>query len=274
MYWLATDLDGTFIPLETNKTEHRDALKLLGDCAQTEDDRAIVFVTGRHLESVLSAIESEQLPVPHSIVCDVGSSLWINENGKWIRSSAYLQTLNKIVGDISPDVLISHLDEIAGLVKQEAEKQGTHKLSFYCDASKVEDISKQVEEVLNTSGLPYSIISSVDPFNGDGLIDLLPKGVNKLFAVKWFQQQNSGGSDSDSLIFSGDSGNDLEVFLSDIRSVVVANTPEAVKARIKRAVSEGLSQETVFFANKASTSGVLEGAAHWGWLKTSGSKAG
>ncbi|MEZ6089426.1 MAG: HAD family hydrolase [Pirellulaceae bacterium] len=59
---LATDLDGTFIPLTDNADNDRDLASLRDHFAG--NDQTLVFVTGRHLESALHAIVEHALPTP------------------------------------------------------------------------------------------------------------------------------------------------------------------------------------------------------------------
>ena len=59
---LATDLDGTLIPLAGIEQNEFDLRTL---ASQLEQQRVmLVFVTGRHLASVVGAIQQFQLPPP------------------------------------------------------------------------------------------------------------------------------------------------------------------------------------------------------------------
>ena len=71
---LATDLDGTLIPLEENRQNQDDLQILATQLVQREV--TLLFVTGRHLDSVLEAINEFRLPQPEWIICDVGTSLF------------------------------------------------------------------------------------------------------------------------------------------------------------------------------------------------------
>ncbi|HAV12501.1 MAG TPA: hypothetical protein DCX06_03240, partial [Opitutae bacterium] len=65
---LATDLDGTLIPLPNNDAN----VSALADLFKHHESGEInlVYATGRHFESVLEAIEHYTLPTPEWIVCD------------------------------------------------------------------------------------------------------------------------------------------------------------------------------------------------------------
>ncbi len=268
VFWLATDLDGTFIPTSENKSEHVDALKVIGDFAQTHEDREIVFVTGRHLDSVIKVMDEERLPFPSSIICDVGTSIYDWNGQTWKQNTAYKAELDSILGDVDVCKLQKRFRQHTEIQLQEADKQGEHKLSYYCEGNKLADISNSIERQIARETLPYSIVASVDPFTNQGLIDLLPKGVNKLFAIRWFKE-NAGLKASQKLIFAGDSGNDLAVFLSGIPSIVVHNTPIEVKLQVKDyfEVEKKEISSVVFFSDGSSTSGVLQGLRFFEWFK-------
>ncbi len=57
---LATDLDGTLIPLANDEQNQRDLRQLKAELS--DRDLSLVFVTGRHFESVQQAIAEYHLP--------------------------------------------------------------------------------------------------------------------------------------------------------------------------------------------------------------------
>jgi hypothetical protein len=70
---VATDLDGTLNPLDDDK----DNLVALTQLRRLLDasNVTLVFVTGRHIESVEEVIRQFDLPRPDWIICDVGTTL-------------------------------------------------------------------------------------------------------------------------------------------------------------------------------------------------------
>ena len=71
---LATDLDGTLIPLPETEANITDLQRITDHFSRSS--QPLVFATGRHFESVLDAIEQYNLPIPEWIVCDVGSAIY------------------------------------------------------------------------------------------------------------------------------------------------------------------------------------------------------
>lgn len=252
---LATDLDGTLIPFD-DAPEHREDLATL-ERELVERDAALVYVTGRHLGSVRKVVRKAPLPAPTWILCDVGTTICRVDDGRTIASKEYADRLREISGSDGSDSLRPDLERIEGLRVQEAEKQGPFKLSFYCDGSRVPEFTEQVEARLAELEAPFSVVSSVDPFSGVGLVDVLPRGVNKAFALQWWRE--SQGLAETSVIYAGDSGNDWDALVAGYRAILVGNACRKLAQRVsERHVANGWS-DRLYLAEKSATSGVLEG---------------
>ena len=176
--FLATDLDGTLIPL-AGISDHQTSLVLLADLLK-HNQMSLAYVTGRHIASVRKAISEFDLPVPDWILCDVGTSVFERRaDGEFHLVDRYAQTLSAIVLDVGQRELLNLISGIPHVRMQESEKQGLFKTSFYATAERLGETVSKIDERLRDANVPYQIISSVDPFTGDGLIDLLPVGVSK-----------------------------------------------------------------------------------------------
>ena len=125
---------------------------------------------------------------------------------------------------------------------------------------------------LKQAGIKANLIWSIDEAAGCGLLDILPASANKLHAIR-FLMQHKGFLHKDT-VFVGDSGNDLDVLLSDIPSVLVANADEEVKGRVAHAnpVALYVAKGGYLGMNGNYSAGILEGAAHFwpevdAWLR-------
>lgn len=253
---LATDLDGTFVPLSGNSRNRADLKTIVEKLCQHEI--TLTFVTGRHLESVQRAIVEHALPKPDWIICDVGTMIYENVGLNGFREvDSYRSHLDSIVAAYSIAKLREDLSDIAELRLQEPEKQGRFKLSYYTEQSQVDSVAQTIQERLARTAAPYSLIHSVDPFNGDGLVDLLPKRVSKAFALQWWVEH--AGLWKESIVYAGDSGNDLAAFLAGYRTIVVGNTDREIADRVSQHHSNSQSHDRLCLAKEHGTSGVLEG---------------
>lgn len=262
---LITDLDGTLIPL-TGDAQNANDLDILSTQLQRNNVN-VAFCTGRHLASVLNAIESFLLPLPQWIIADVGTSVYEQQpSGEYTTNREFLQHLDSIVASMPLTELQFALSAFPRLRIQENEKQGRFKLSYYTSASELKQVVDQVETLLKETSAPYNVISSVDPFNGDGLIDLLPAGVSKAHAVAWLVERSK--LPADKVAFAGDSGNDLAVFESGLQSIVVGNADRSLADHVTAIHRQHAWQGKVYLAKRTATSGVLEGCRYYGLIDT------
>ena len=253
---LATDLDGTLIPL-SDCSQNQTDLKRLSHTIR-EQGIQLLFVTGRHLSSVEDAIKQFALPAPDWVICDVGTSVFrCTDSGTFEPVTQYADRLSSILGMSNIQPLAEQLKHIPALRLQEDEKQGPFKLSYYVDAQQLDAVSATVTKTLNASKVEHELISSVDPFNGDGLIDILPLGVSKAFALNWWISFQS--VDEQSVIFSGDSGNDLAAMIAGYKTIVVGNADPSLSQQVSLHHKNKGWENRLFLADSTATSGVLEG---------------
>ncbi|QDU10997.1 malto-oligosyltrehalose trehalohydrolase [Gimesia aquarii] len=258
---LATDLDGTFIPLDNNAQNCSD-LRILTSQFEAHGN-SLIFVTGRHFESVTQAIQEFQLPQPDWIICDVGTSIFQRQDsGTFTPVTAYQDYQDQIITSLPLAALRERLQNISGLQLQEPEKQGRFKLSFYADASQLDELVDLIQQILDESDAPYSIIHSIDPFNGDGLIDLLPATVSKAHALEWWSETFE--LNPQDIVFAGDSGNDLTALTAGYRTILVGNADRSLAQRVHNLHRESGWNNRLYLAHGTATSGVLEGCRWFG----------
>lgn len=269
---LATDLDRTLLPNGNHPESPLARSRFAQFVARAQV--ILVYVTGRHRELILEAIANYALPQPSYVIADVGTSLYEIRDGAWhLRGDWEQQLVAKHGFDAAHLALV--LEDLPGLRRQEASKQSALKLSYYASAHEdPNELLAQVRERLASTGTDSYLVWSVDESTNTGLLDVLPAGAGKLAALGYLREQL--GIAVDRTIFAGDSGNDMEVLVSEIPSVLVANADERVRAE---AVARGDSK-TLYSAqgglagmNGCYSAGVLEGVMHFlpetrGWLDT------
>jgi HAD superfamily hydrolase (TIGR01484 family) len=257
---LATDLDGTLIPL-LGSSKCRQSL----DTLRSELRRLpimLVFVTGRNLDSVESAITEFDLPVPEWIICGVGTTIFqrstkTDESPTFLSSRAYEQHLDTIVDGFRISDLQKRFRGIPGLRLQEEQSQGRHKLSYWADPPRLDSIVGTMQQRLEEDPVPYSIVASHDPTTGKGYVDLLPRNVSKAHALHWWAA--TVGVDPNSICFAGDSGNDLAAFVAGYLTIVVGNADRRIAEEVSQAHQAAGWSNRLCLATNPSTSGVLEG---------------
>lgn len=270
---LATDLDRTLLPNGKHPESPLARSRFRQFVARPEV--ALVYVTGRHRELVIEAIADYDLPQPRFVIADVGTSLYEIFNGDWHLRDDWQQRLMAQWHECDGAQLAAALEDIPGLHRQEATKQSALKLSYYAAAlENPTELLAQVRKRLALTGADIYLVWSIDETTGTGLLDVLPAGAGKLAALEYLREQL--GIAIDKTIFAGDSGNDMEVLVSEIPSVLVANADEVVRAE---ALARGDSK-TLYLAhggvegmNGCYSAGILEGVFYFlpetrDWLDT------
>ncbi len=262
---LATDLDGTLIPASLDHARDTIALGQLRDSAAS-GQLEIVFVTGRHLESVLEAIEIYALPVPNWIIADVGSSIYRrDESAAYQPCGQYVNQLAQLTGGIKAEAVGEKLAPSSSLTRQEPAHQQPFKLCFYCPPAQLNSQVARIENKIATHGLPFGVIASCDPVDHRGLIDVLPHGVNKASALSWWSQNHFDNAPA--ITFAGDSGNDYAALTSEYSSIFVGNRESELVKRIQAHHYQRDSLDRLFIAPHTNTTGVLAGCRHFGLIK-------
>ncbi len=259
---LATDLDGTLIPLEGNLQNRRDLDVLRGHFEQ--DSVTLLYVTGRHLALIEDAMRQHNLPQPDWMIGNVGTAIYEKHPKGWSGLGSYEQHLGDLCGEMPAVRLKEIVSEFDGLTLQEDEKLSDFKVSYDVDQQQLSDLAARIKDKLADLNAPWSLISSVDPFTGDGLIDLLPRGVSKAHAVQWWCE-HLGWSPTE-VVFAGDSGNDWAALTAGYHSIVVGNADRQLAERVRSDHEQKQWTDRLHLAEAVATSGVLEGCIRFGLI--------
>lgn len=252
---LSSDLDGTLIPME-GEAAAQQALGKLKEYLQRHM-LPLAYVTGRHLASIREVAVAKSLPVADWVIADVGTGIYHGAAANFEPLSAFADNLNQLTGGLSAGDLVPIFKDIPGLRLQEGEKLGPFKLSYYLDAAQLEHSEQLVCDRLEKERISYRTISSIDPFNGDGLIDILPQGVSKAYALEWLGKYLK--IQPGEIIFAGDSGNDFAALVHGFRAILVGNASEELREKVKTAHEQAEWNERLYCADSRSTAGVWEG---------------
>jgi len=229
----------------------------------------LTYVTGRHLASVLLAIENYRLPKPDFIISDVGSKIYRFNDQQWQELIVWEQKINQDWRGKNHQQIKQMFEDIVELQCQEIEKQNTYKLSYYLPLpADYVNIIQQMKVRLEAENIDASLIWSVDEPSNIGMLDVLPKNATKLHAIEFLRQLQ--GHSLNELIFAGDSGNDLNVLASEIPSVLVANAANSIRVAAQQLANKQGFQNSLYLAGTADlgmdgnySAGILEGIWHF-----------
>lgn len=223
---LATDLDGTLLGGTDEERAHLNEA-LAG--ART------IFVTGRGLETIRPLLYDPLVPKPQYVIADVGATVVEVDNMRPV------QPLQSEIDARWPGTLrvLEALERFDGLVRQEVPQE--RRCSFYYEDEGVvtDELRSVVQDLLGCELL----------VSAGRYLDILPRGVSKGSTL--LRLLEHCGIDRSSVIVAGDTLNDLSLFLTGLRGVVVQNAEEALVERVRH-------QPHVHFAKGVGAAGILE----------------
>lgn len=234
---LATDLDGTFLGGDpSQKTE-------LYQLINNHPSIQLVFVSGRGLASVLPLFEEPFMPDPHYIIGDVGATV---VHGYSLQPVEPIQSL---IEELWPgrEKIISALEDVKGLRLQDVPQQ--RRCSFYYDDKTDLHQLKSLTEALNCD-----LIISAGKY-----ADILPKGVNKGSSLQMLATQY--GFSDEQILVAGDTFNDLSLFETGYKGVVVGNAESGLQ-------EVTMHLPTVYRAKGTGAGGILEAMQHFSFIGT------
>lgn len=179
-----------------------------------------------------------QLDPPDYLIGGLGTEIEQGENG------APLPGYTEFLGRNWDRARIAALLQDIGLTPHAAEYQTPLKASYDApDAATVDRVRQRLAE----AGLAAKII-----YSGGKNLDLIPQPAGKGGVIDFLRNQLK--IPPQRVVVSGDSGNDVEMFIAPYHGIIVGNAD----ADLRR-----LTGEHIYQASASCAAGVLEGLNHW-----------
>ena len=247
---LATDLDGTLFPIDDSPA-YSDAMRTLKSLIN-QHQLSVVFVTGRSFDHVMRGIDEHSPPIPEAIICDVGTTIMRRRDDAFDRDDRYHAMLLGRLGDWTHAALETAVQELDDTIHpQDAVHQSELKCSFYYPAERRAAVTQTVQRWIDSQSVPVSMTISVDPFDGRGMLDLLPAGADKGSALRYWVEHR--GIDAGGVVFAGDTGNDIGAATTAASVILPANADD----QLRDAVSDRAGE--LVESSLRCTAGVLDG---------------
>lgn len=265
---LCTDLDRTLIPngKEAESAGAREHFAILA--AHTEV--MLAYVSGRHRTLVEQAIFEYTLPLPDFVIGDVGTTIYhVGSEREWQRQVDWETEIAQDWNGKSHADIESMLHDISALKLQEEEKQNRYKLSYYVNSGENQTVLETlIQSRFREDSVNARLVWSHDEAAGVELLDVLPARASKYHAIETLMRTQ--GFNYANTVFSGDSGNDLEVLASPVQSILVANCTSELRALAIQLSAEKAHPDQLYIArggfmgmNGNYSAGILEGVAHY-----------
>jgi len=267
---LATDLDRTLLP-NGNWEADAEAIGLFNELTRAQGV-LVVYVTGRNLALTENAIREYGVRYPDILCGDVGTSIRTYGNGGWKFDDGWITHVTHASPNWDAAAVRDAVSGIEGMREQEREHLNRFKQSYYVEHGKHEAVLRQVDDAVK-GRFDEVIIYSFDSQDGKGLLDFLPASATKQTALEFVAREY--GAAKEDVVFCGDSGNDIFPLTAGFRGVLVRNADDQLVESVRQAISENPGLEAYFAKggfrglNGFYTSGVIEGACHYGILDAS-----
>ncbi len=275
-YLLCSDLDRTILP-NGPQDESPQARGLLARLAGHPQIR-LAYVSGRDKNLLLKAIEEFKLPLPDFAIGNVGSTIYEVTKGEWHPWELWHQEIGSDWQGKSWQELSGLFEDLDHLKLQEEQKQNKFKLSYYTpEFFDRQLLFSKMQNRLHREKIKANLIWSIDEIARVGLLDVLPRNADKLSAILFLMRNQ--GFPQERTVFAGDSGNDLAVLTSGLKSILVKNARGEVRDEALRHLAATDQLNSLYMAqgnflemNGNYSGGVLEGLVHFfpetaAWLK-------
>ena len=201
---LATDLDGTLLA-GTQEMRRRVRDLFSGGLPGAK----LIYVTGRGLESIIPLLSDSTLPQPDYIIADVGATILHGD----------LRPVDPLHHDIAArwpgaQIVLQHLARFPALQRQTVPQE--RRCSFFLSEGGITDELRAAVEALDCDLL----------WSAGRYLDVLPRGVSKGAALSGLA--NAEGFDLETVIVAGDTLNDLSMYATGLRGIVVGGAEPAL----------------------------------------------
>ncbi len=239
---IIVDIDGTLLGNKESAERFRNML--------TESANEMVFgvATGRTIDSARQILEENNFILPDLIISSVGAEIYYKKNDEYLKSTGWETHISK---KWERERISDLLGGLGFLELQESETQRKHKISYIMNA----DISKldEIKNIFSKNKLRANIILSHDFY-----LDILPKRANKGRAIRYISYR--WNIPYENIIVAGDSGNDEDMFMGGMKSIIVANHAEELnKFKGKR---------NIYFSPISYAGGIIDGIRYYNFLRS------
>jgi sucrose-phosphate synthase len=235
------DIDGTLLHPETNNPGLK---KLLQYINNRPNNIAFALASGRSLDSINQFLKFYNVPTPDILISSVGTEIYYPNSNEFHLDKKWCKYIG---GRWKRDQIFAALKDINWLHLQgDLGSQNQYKISFDYKKS-----DYNLEEIKTSLGKLYYLVNIIS--SQDKYLDIIPRRASKGKSIKYICRK--WNIPIKSTFAAGDSGNDIDMFMPSVKSIIVKNHTKELIPYLhlhNNYLSQGIAAE-----------GVLEGLKHF-----------
>ncbi len=238
--FVVTDIDDTLLGDDGSLAQLVEILE------RKQGELVFGVATGRAIDSARKVLRENGVPEPEFVISSVGAEIYIGDSDQpdpgWTAHIDHRWSREQIM---------EALKGTRGIELQEEETQRPFKLSYFVEMAKFD--MGEVRRRLANRKIRYNLVHSNEQF-----LDFLPHRASKGKALRYLAFKLDVPLQS--ILASGDSGNDRDMLTGRILAVVVGNHSADLEPL------QGRGYRDVYFSEKGHAAGIIDGLLHFGFI--------